>query len=265
MQQELPEFEYEDLIKYDSMLLDWLRTLRDSGITMLRRTPGEKSSLEILVNRISFVRRTNFGEFFEVKNLEETNTNANTALRLPLHCDLPTRELQPGFQFLHCLRNSVRGGVSLIEDGFRIAETLSMEKPEFFRILSSVKVEFRNTDRECDYRFKSPMIVLDDEGSIREIRAGNFLKGPFTIPTKQMKSFYDAYCHFHRMLSEERFLVRFLLSPGDLQVFDNRRVLHAREAFDPDSGNRWLHGCYVDTDEILSRIRVLERNHTQPV
>ena len=43
-------------------------------------------------------------------------------------------------------------------------------------------------------------------------------------------------------------------------VFDNRRVLHARNAFDLKAGRRHLQGCYIDRDELLSRIRVLERN-----
>ncbi len=42
-------------------------------------------------------------------------------------------------------------------------------------------------------------------------------------------------------------------------VFDNRRVLHGREAFDPASGYRRLLGCYVDRGEWDSRIRVLSR------
>jgi hypothetical protein len=49
------------------------------------------------------------------------------------------------------------------------------------------------------------------------------------------------------------------LEPGDAWVFDNRRMLHARTAFDPSTGRRHLQGCYVDRDELLSRIRILER------
>jgi len=40
---------------------------------------------------------------------------------------------------------------------------------------------------------------------------------------------------------------------------DTRRVLHGRAAFDPSTGRRHLQGCYVDRDQLLSRIRVLER------
>jgi gamma-butyrobetaine dioxygenase len=42
-------------------------------------------------------------------------------------------------------------------------------------------------------------------------------------------------------------------------VFDNRRILHGREAFNPASGLRHLQGCYVDRGEFESRLRLLGR------
>ena len=65
----------------------------------------------------------------------------------------------------------------------------------------------------------------------------------------------DAHCR------TDRFLCRTPFSPGDLILFDNRRMLHGRAAFDPQSGVRRLEGCYLDRDEILSRLRVLARRH----
>ncbi|EMV9186483.1 TauD/TfdA family dioxygenase, partial [Escherichia coli] len=49
------------------------------------------------------------------------------------------------------------------------------------------------------------------------------------------------------------------LRAGQMWCFDNRRTLHARTAFDPASGERHLQGCYIDRDELLSRILVLQR------
>jgi gamma-butyrobetaine dioxygenase len=48
--------------------------------------------------------------------------------------------------------------------------------------------------------------------------------------------------------------------PGDLVGFDNRRVLHGRDAYDPGAGRRVLRGCYIDRDDVLSRLRVLRRH-----
>jgi gamma-butyrobetaine dioxygenase len=53
--------------------------------------------------------------------------------------------------------------------------------------------------------------------------------------------------------------MRFRLSPGELMAFDNRRVLHGRAGFDPDSGSRLLRGCYGEREELESRLRILYR------
>jgi gamma-butyrobetaine dioxygenase len=45
-----------------------------------------------------------------------------------------------------------------------------------------------------------------------------------------------------------------------MESFNNRRVLHGRDEVNPQSGPRHLQGCYVDPDDFLSRLRVLERN-----
>ena len=48
------------------------------------------------------------------------------------------------------------------------------------------------------------------------------------------------------------------LTAGDIMCFDNRRVLHGRDAF-TGSGKRHLQGIYIDRDEIMSRGRALNR------
>lgn len=50
----------------------------------------------------------------------------------------------------------------------------------------------------------------------------------------------------------------FHLDPGDVAVFDNLRVLHARTAF-AGEGVRRLQGCYADRDALFSRLGVLAR------
>lgn len=78
-----------------------------------------------------------------------------------------------------------------------------------------------------------------------------------------MPALYHAYRRFIELSREPRFQFRRRLNEGELWCFDNRRSLHARDAFDPTSGVRHLQGCYVDRDELLSRILVLERQRLQ--
>ncbi|MFB9888019.1 gamma-butyrobetaine dioxygenase [Balneatrix alpica] len=255
----LPEFDYAEVMEDDRALLDWLRLLRDWGISLLRQVDTTPGTLLKVANRISFIRETNFGTVFDVQAKPDANTAAYTNLRLPLHTDLPTRELQPGLQFLHCLANDAEGGESILVDGFRIAEHMREHYPDEFAALSSLPMEFHNKDRHSDYRFSAPALQLNRAGQVVEVRLANFLRGPLDLPADQVLRHYRAYRTFIALTREPVFQFFYRLSPGDLLVFDNRRVLHARRAFDLRQGRRHLQGCYVDRDELLSRIRVLER------
>ncbi|WP_339544032.1 gamma-butyrobetaine dioxygenase [Pseudomonas sp. RA_35y_Pfl2_P32] len=258
-QLQLPVFEYQALMEDSQALLQWLLALRDIGLSQVRGVPTEPGSLTAIAQRISFIRESNFGVLFNVQSRADADSNAYTAFNLPLHSDLPTRELQPGLQFLHCLVNDADGGESIFVDGFAIAHALRQEDPDAFRALCEIPVEFRNKDRHSDYRCQAPIIALDATGQVAEIRMANFLRGPFDTSVEQMPDLYRAYRRFIAMTREPRFRLIQRLEPGELWCFDNRRTLHARNAFDPTRGARHFQGCYIDRDELLSRILVLQR------
>jgi gamma-butyrobetaine dioxygenase len=256
---QLPVFEYSALINDNGALLQWLIAVRDIGLTQVRGVPTEPGSLKRIAQRISFIRESNFGVLFNVQSKADADSNAYTAFNLPLHTDLPTRELQPGLQFLHCLVNDAEGGESIFVDGFAIADALRQEAPELFQALCEIPVEFRNKDRHSDYRCLAPIIALDALGRVAEIRMANFLRGAFDTSVEQMPLLYRAYRRLIAMTREPRFRLMQRLNPGELWCFDNRRTLHARNAFDPTTGARHFQGCYIDRDELLSRILVLQR------
>jgi gamma-butyrobetaine dioxygenase len=74
-----------------------------------------------------------------------------------------------------------------------------------------------------------------------------------------MAPYNRAYRAYLRLVQAPRYQATFRLRPGEMMVFDNRRVLHGREAFDPNSGPRHLHGFYVSRDAVRSRLRLLAR------
>jgi len=256
---QLPVFEYASLMNDHAALLQWLLAVRDIGLTQVRGVPTEPGSLKLIAQRISFIRESNFGVLFNVQSKADADSNAYTAFNLPLHTDLPTRELQPGLQFLHCLVNDAEGGESIFVDGFAIADALRSEDPASFQALCEIPVEFRNKDRHSDYRCLAPIIALDALGRVAEIRMANFLRGAFDTSVEQMPRLYRAYRRFIAMTREPRFRLMQRLNSGELWCFDNRRTLHARNAFDPATGARHFQGCYVDRDELLSQILVLQR------
>ena len=254
-----PRFDGEVILKHDGALKEWLQALDTHGLALLGNCPLAPGAVEWFADRIAFLRHTNFGRVFDVRSKPDADSNAYTALELPLHTDLPTRELQPGLQFLLCRVNEAVGGVSIMADGFAIADALRQEQPEFFETLITVPMEFRNRARTSDYRLRSPAIHVDEHGRVTEVRIGNFLRGPQRTNEEQMPKFYKAYRHLIGMIREERFQIRFRLNAREMASFNNRRILHARSAFNPNTGERHLQGCYVDTDEFKSRLAILTR------
>ena len=76
---------------------------------------------------------------------------------------------------------------------------------------------------------------------------------------KDMEKFYKAYRKFAMLLHDDKFSLKFRLTAGDIFSFNNRRIVHGRTEFDPNSGHRHLQGYYIDRDEILSRLNFLKK------
>jgi gamma-butyrobetaine dioxygenase len=242
----------------------WLDDLVRYGISRLRGCPTDENFNLRLSSRIGAVRDTNFGPIWDVKaDIEmaghaDTNSTANTNLRLGPHTDLPTRETPPGFQFLHCVVNEAGGGHSTMADGAAIVEALRAEHPEHYEALSTLKWIFFNRGPGIDHRWSGPFIDHSVDGSPLTLRAFYPVRAfPDMAPDDQPRA-YAAMCCFSQMAASDRFQIDYGFAPGDLVGFDNRRILHGRDAFE-SGGRRHLRGIYIDHDEIRSTARVVSR------
>jgi gamma-butyrobetaine dioxygenase len=259
MAAQLPRFDYSTLMAQDEALLDWLETLRRTGLTYVEDAPIFDGTVSGLARRIGTVRETNFGGIFEVVARQNSISNAYTSVELPLHVDLPAREYQPGLQFLHCLSNQATGGQSLYCDGLRIAETLRATDPHAFDLLTRVPILFRYHDGQCDYQMSAPLIGLSEQAEVREIRFNPAIMTTAACPQAQFREFQAAYRQFLVFSRDPALRLEIRMQAGQIAVFDNRRVLHGRRAFAADGG-RHLQGAYVEWEDVDSRIRVLRRN-----
>jgi gamma-butyrobetaine dioxygenase len=243
----------------EAILAPALESVLGKGLVRLRGLPTEPDSLESIARRIGPVRPTNFGQLFNVKAKPDPDSNAYTSIALPPHVDLPTREYHPGLQMLHCLENSVEDGQAVMMDGFAVAEALRDRHPEAWATLTRVRWCYANTARTTDYVWFEPMIRLDARGELLEVRIADFLRGPLQTAFEDVEPAYEALMILQRLLRDPAFAIRFTYRPGDLVIFDNRRLLHARDAFEGSTGHRWLQGCYMERDEVRSRYRMIQR------
>lgn len=238
-------------------LSDMLCALKRYGTVVITDLEDDEKAGELFGDHIGLKRRTTYGEMFEVIAKPETNNLAYTPLSLPLHTDLPYHEPPPGYQFLHCYANAAIGGESVVADGFAIAEDMKREAPDLFGIIINTKVPFRFHDQLHDIRRHQKMIDVHEDGRMKEIIFSAHFYYPPSLPHDEMIAFYEAYYDLMKRIRRPEYRIEWKLKAGEMLIFDNRRVFHARNAFDPNSGYRHLRGYYIDHQDVDSRIRIL--------
>jgi len=253
--------EHDEIINTNEGLIKWLELLHHKGIAIVKNAPIEKNSAFPLLNKISHTRETFFKTPFEVVNVPKPNNSAYTAHALRNHMDLPWFENPPGYQFLHCLINDAEGGDSSAVDGFAVADHLRKNEKEIFETLVSVPLKFRDKDYTQDIHrsFHAPAISLTKDGDYNDIRFSVATMDALDCHPDIMDKVYKAHHKFGNLLHDDKFQIKFRLEPGDIFSFNNRRLLHGRTAFNPNSGNRHLQGYYMDRDEIIGRLNFLKK------
>ena len=63
------------------------------------------------------------------------------------------------------------------------------------------------------------------------------------------------------MLDSDHYQLAFKTQTGDLLTVHGHRVLHGRRAFDPNSGARHLQDVYMEYDDLMDRLNVLQGTH----
>jgi len=256
----IPTADYKTLKSDSVLLLKWMKSLHKYGFAKI--TGGKKESGEIIqiANLIGYVRETNYGKFFDVKSEVNAVNLAYTNLGLQAHTDNPYRDPVPTMQILYCLENSTSGGDTKVVDGFKAAVLLKEKNHEYFNLLTKYCARFEyNGDEKTHLKSRRPMIELSPDGEIIAIRFNNRSTAPITdVPYKDMENYYNAYRKFSEIINEHSLAVKFKLKPGEGFIVDNTRVLHSRTEYS-GSGNRWLQGCYVDKDGLLSKISRLSK------
>ena len=255
------EIEHDEIMESKHGLIKWLKLLHHKGIAIVKKAPVEKKSGFNILSRISHTRETFFKTPFEVINIPKPNNSAYTAHALRNHMDLPWFETPPGYQFLHCLINSAEGGESSAVDGFAVADYLRNNEKDIFDTLINVHLKFRDMDytQESIRSYYAPAISLTKDRDYHDIRFSVATMDALDCHPDLMDNVYKAHHRFGNLLHDDKFQIKFRLEPGDIFSFNNRRLLHGRTEFDPNSGNRHLQGYYMDRDEIIGRLNYLNK------
>ena len=249
---------YENLFETNEMYKA-LINFYQYGFVIFKNVPTRDNFIVKFANSIGSVRRTNFGEFFNVQSKLNPNDLAYTSLNLAPHTDNPYRNPVPCIQILQCIENEVSGGLSTLVDGYTVSEKLKQEFTDYYKILTEVKIRFQFIDQTIVLEDWAEMIQLDESGNFKQVRFSPRLDFVPLIDKEKLELFYSARKKLSELYNSENYKIEFKLLPGDLLMMDNYRLLHGRTKYDASEGNRFLQGCYIDYDSTEGRLKHLKR------
>ena len=256
----LPRTKYKNFQETDKGKLEVLRAVRDMGFCIIEDASIKEGLVQSVISQLGFTRETNYGKLFEVRTEVKPNNLAYTNMGLGSHTDNPYRDPVPTVQLLHCLESSTQGGESVLVDGFNAAKKLREESSENFENLTNNWINFRFSDDKTDLRSRVPMIEVNDNHEVIKVRYNNRSIDTINLPSEKIRPFYLAYRHWGEVIERDELKVIFQLVPGEIIIFDNTRVMHARTAFS-DKGKRHLQGAYTDLDGFYSLLNILENRN----
>lgn len=246
---------YKNLIESEDELARWLQSIDRVGFGLVDEIPLDVSGAESLANRIGYVRRTVFGDMWTLSS--EVQAHADSAYGdsyLEPHTDGSYSHDGPGIQLFACSERTGSGGESVLVDGFAAADRFRQSEPEAFAILTRVNVPAHYVEAGVELRAARPTIATSSLGWVQQVTFNNYDRSPFLLEPTQMRKWYEAYVSFHDLLVERSSWWTHRLEPGEGLLFDNWRCLHGRLPYD---GRRVFHGCYLNHEDLESRLRVL--------
>ena len=255
----IKNFEYQKNFFESKEMYDLLVSFYKYGFVIIKNIPTNDNFIVKFANSIGSVRRTNFGEYFDVKSKPDPNDLAYTSLGLAPHTDNPYRNPVPCIQLLHCIKSEVSGGLSTLVDGFTVTEDLKIENQDFYKILSEVKVRFKFIDKEVVLEDWSELISLNDDKTFKQVRFSPRLDYVPMLEKEKLDLYYKARKKLSEMYNSDKYRIEFKLAPKDLMMMDNYRLLHGRTSYETNEGNRFLQGCYIDYDSTEGKLRHLKR------
>lgn len=253
-----PPVPFEAYLAEDGALREALARVRRWGLAILSGVGADPSAVERAVAKFGFVRETNYGRTFDVRVEPAPGNLAYSDLGLDLHTDNPYRDPVPTLQLLHAIVVDEAGGESLFADGFAHAEALRRGAPAAFDILARTPVRFAFAEASGSrWSHAAPVLSLDTLGALEAVRFNHRSLDLEAGEAALTQAWYEAYLAFHRRVHAPGAAYEQRLAPGDMVVFDNRRILHGRRALTRETP-RWLRGCYADVDGLAATLARLE-------
>lgn len=202
--------------------------------------------------------------------------------RLRNHTDVNNYDIPTGIQLLQCTvyenPDNDQQAYSTVVDGFKLAEVIKKENPYFYELLTTEYIpagrrrlaveeklgpnETSAKKYEWEAYCRNHLIKLDDKGEVYQISYNHNTRIPLDVSYDKIEDLLAAYRRFTELLQDPQYNVEFLLTPGQVLVVHNWRVLHGRTGISSPDLKRSLFGAYLEEETFRSRRRILLGNKT---
>ena len=272
---------YADFVNDTEAYKVAMSALHRDGLIFITKVDANEEAVKKMAERIGPLRNTFYGSTWDVRSVANSKNVAYTNQHLGFHMDLLYMTNPPGYQLLHCLKNSCSGGESRFADAFLAASRLRQDNQSHYRQLAMYPVEWTYENdgqfyiqRRTTFQEVQNFIGSEEQSRRRHERKANKNNDadlayvnwspPFQGrlyhrhgDPKRTKEFVQATKNFDRILNDDAMVYELKMEEGTCAIFENRRVVHARNAFQMEDGERWLRGAYVDEDAFWSKCRVI--------
>lgn len=264
--------DYNDYMSDEKTLAKTLHLLWRDGLVFLDGVPEAEESVKTIVNRIGPLQNTFYGETWDVKSKPQAKNVAYTSKFLGFHMDLLYMRDPPGLQFLHCVHNTCEGGESRFADTLKAIDILYRlhNGPEMVQTLMNTPVRYEYDNDNFFYSDTKPTISTrypTPRQGVLHAREQDLLSHiehvywspPFvgnldpSLPHSELVKFTRASALFSKILNHTANVYSEKMDSGTCVIFDNQRVVHARNSFDLNSGRRWLRGAYLSHQDFVSK------------
>ena len=278
----VPHHKHEALMHSDGALLAFLNQMLELGVAIISEAPNNEESFRAVIERVGPLRQryhpTNVFTMDRKNSLAQTIQHSYQLGRLRNHTDVTAYDIPTGLQFLQCTRYENPDGVekqaySTLVDGFKLAEVIKAENPRFYELLTTEYIpagrrrmaveETLKAHESSAYKYEwdayrhNHVITLDEDGDVYQVKYNHNTRVPLTVSDDNIEELLMAYQRFSQLLQDPRYVLEFLLEPGQIMVVDNWRILHGRTGISSANLKRTLLGAYVEEETFRCRRRIL--------
>ncbi|KAI0407397.1 Clavaminate synthase-like protein [Xylaria palmicola] len=265
LEEKSPYFGYSEFMGGGPEYRQAMTTLSEFGVIFLRDVPSSEESVQEIAGKIGIIQDTFYGRTWDVRSKPNAENVAYTNSFLGLHQDLLYIRNVPRIQLLHCIENTCEGGESLFSDGIHIANYIRQGHPNHAVLLRKRKVDYHYDKNGNTYHQRRAVLPdLSEDANTWGIT----WSPPFESPIQTVRMGVDdmnaldrwrsAANYLKHQINARRNVYTYKMRPSECVIFDNRRLLHGRRAFDTSTGARWLKGTYVENDSYESTLRSLK-------